>query len=89
VITMLVDIIEVKALPKSRLFLKFKDGTEGTIDISKHVQFTGVFENLKDDMYFKKVKVNSELGTICWPNGADLDPDMLYALLRGEPVPNL
>ena len=86
---MLVDIIQVKALPNKRLFLKFKDGTEGTIDLSKHVQFTGVFEGLKDEVYFNKVIVNGELGTICWPNGADLDPDVLYALVKGEPIPDL
>ncbi|MFN9174661.1 MAG: DUF2442 domain-containing protein [Synechocystis sp.] len=31
--------------------------------------------------YFAQVKVNPELGTIQWPNGADLDPDVLYDLI--------
>ena len=86
---MLVDVIDVKALSKSRLFLKFKDGTEGTIDLRKHIQFTGIFEKLKDESFFKKVEVSSELGTVRWPNGADLDPDVLYALVKGEPIPDL
>jgi hypothetical protein len=38
---------------------------------------------------FAAVRVDPELGTICWPNGADLDPDVLYALVRGEPAPDL
>ena len=31
--------------------------------------------------------VNQELGTICWPGGADLDPDVLYAEVRGQLIP--
>jgi cytosine/adenosine deaminase-related metal-dependent hydrolase len=29
------------------------------------------------------VKVDGELGTIVWPNEADLDPDVLYARATG------
>ena len=27
---------------------------------------------------FRAVRVDEELGTIVWPNGADIDPDVLY-----------
>ena len=30
-----------------------------------------------DDM-FNEVRVDPEIGTITWPNGADLDPDVLH-----------
>jgi Protein of unknown function (DUF2442) len=36
---------------------------------------------------FTQVEVNSELGTVCWPNDADLDSDVLYAKVTGVPVP--
>jgi hypothetical protein len=36
----------------------------------------------------EQARVNSELGAICWPNGADLDPDVLYARLSGRPIPS-
>ncbi|MEW5867932.1 MAG: hypothetical protein AB1894_01545 [Chloroflexota bacterium] len=32
--------------------------------------------------------MHPELGTICWPNGADLDADVLYAIVAGEPAPS-
>jgi hypothetical protein len=32
-------------------------------------------------------RADPEPGTIVWPNGADLDPDVLYALMADEPRP--
>ena len=83
---MLKDIIEVRPLDCFRLHLRFEDGVEGTIDLSKHIQLEGVFAPLADPGFFKQVRVNSELGTIVWPNGADLDPDVLYAEISGNPI---
>lgn len=38
-----------------------------------------IFEPLIADPYkFAEVRVDSELGTIVWPNGADVCPDVLY-----------
>jgi Protein of unknown function (DUF2442) len=48
------------------------------------VQFEGVFVPLKDRHEFLKVRVNPEWGTICWPNGADLAADVLYAKVAGK-----
>jgi len=31
-----------------------------------------------DPALFRQVQVDRELGTIVWPNGADIDPDVLY-----------
>ncbi len=39
----------------------------------------GSFEPLKaDPQLFRSVRVDERLGTIVWPNGADMDPDVLY-----------
>jgi len=32
----------------------------------------------RSDEEFGRVFVDESLGTIAWPNGADLDPDVLY-----------
>jgi hypothetical protein len=45
-----------------------------------------VFEPLLDMNYFAQVHVDPELGTVAWPNGADLDPDVLYGEITGTPV---
>lgn len=83
---MLVDIVEVKPLGGKKLFLKFEDGKEGTVDLNEIIDFTGVFEPLKDDAYFRRVAVNPELGTIFWPNEADLCADVLYAKVTGKSI---
>ena len=84
---MLRDVVSVKALPEHRLRVRFDDGTEGVVDVAQMVEFTGVFELLREPDFFAKATVNPELGTVCWPNNADLDSDVLYAKVAGVPVP--
>ena len=84
---MLKDIVEVRPAEGYRLFLRFEDGVEGIVDVATMVRFNGVFAPLRNREEFLKVAVNSEIGTICWPNGADLDPDVLYACVTGEAIP--
>lgn len=86
---MLKDIVEAIPLENHRLQLCFEDGTTGVVDVSRCVTITGVFAPLHDPTQFAAVEVNPELGTVCWPCGADLDPDVLYALVTGAPVPSL
>ena len=85
---MLREIVEARVIDSNQLYLRFDDGTEGTIDIFQHVQFTGVFSPLHDAKEFARVRVNSELGTIEWPCGADLDPDVLYSIVSGHSLPS-
>lgn len=73
-----VDVIEVKVLNDYNLHLMFDDGISGDVDISKLVSFKGIFEQLKDRNYFSEVRVNRDIGTICWENGADLSPTLLH-----------
>jgi hypothetical protein len=83
---MLKDIVKVKPLKNHRLQLEFEDGVKGEVDLRKLIKFKGVFKPLEDYTFFVKVKVNPEWGTIFWPNGADLDPDVLYSLVTGEKI---
>jgi Protein of unknown function (DUF2442) len=83
---MLKDIIEARSTGGHRLYIRFEDGVEGEIDLAALITFQGVFEPLEDPAEVAKVRVDRDLGTICWENGADLDPDVLYATLTGQPI---
>jgi hypothetical protein len=49
------------------------------VDVAGLVEFQGVFAPLRDKAYFDQVRVDPDLGTVVWPNSADLDPDVLYS----------
>jgi hypothetical protein len=84
----LVHVTAVEVVEKHRLRLTFEDGTEGEVDLSSW-RWSGVFEPLADPDYFRRVTLDEELGTIVWPNGADIAPETLYGwVARGlKPVP--
>jgi hypothetical protein len=72
-----VRIVDVESLHDYTLRLGFSDGTTREIDLESEL-WGPMFEPLRDLNEFRKVAVDRELGTIVWPNGADLDPDVLH-----------
>ena len=85
---MLKDIVAIKQLAGYQLWLRFEDGVEGVVDISQLIQFSGIFTPLQDRATFAQAQIHPELGTIVWQNGADLDPDVLYAIVAKNPIPD-
>jgi len=65
----------VEVVSDHRLQLRFEDGAEGEVDFSGF-EWKGVFAPLKDPAYFALVSLG--LGTIVWPNEADIAPETLY-----------
>jgi len=83
----MIDIARVRPLQARQLELTFADGLKGVVDLDQVIsQFTGVFAPLLDQSYFSQVRLNNELGTIVWPNGADICPDVLYSYASGQPL---
>ena len=81
----LIDVTQVHALPDRRLNLTFEDGLCAVVDMDAIVKtYRGVFLPLLDDCFFRQVRVDPELGTIVWPNGADVCPDVLYSAATGR-----
>ncbi len=80
-------IVNVQYLQDYKLELTFSDGARGQIDFKKKIVGRGgVFQSLEDLIFFRQVRVDSEAGTIVWPNDVDFDPDVLYSEITGIPI---
>ena len=60
-----------------RIRVRFNDGAEGIVDLSDCLDGE-VFEPLKNIANFKAFKVDPDIETIVWDNGADMAPEFLY-----------
>lgn len=60
-----------------KISLIFNDKKIKVVDVEPYLD-GGIFLDLKDPKYFKRVKVVE--GTIVWPNEADFCPDVLYEI---------
>lgn len=85
---MVLDVRSVVALGEYRLRVTFEDGAGGDVDLAPHLTFEGVFAPLRDPVFFASVRVDPDLGTICWPNGADIDPLVLHAWVFHTALPD-
>lgn len=74
-------VIEAKHISGYVVRIKFRDGTEGEIDLGPEL-VGPVFESLRDPEQFKDFRVDPEFHTLVWPSGADFAPEFLYQLVR-------
>jgi hypothetical protein len=73
------EVVEAEYRGGYRIFLRFADGTAGTLDFTEWL-WGPVFEPLKDPEYFRRFFLDG--GTVAWPNGADIAPETLYEKAR-------
>lgn len=71
---MLVRVTGVEVLDRYRLRLTFNDGVVGIVDLAQEL-WGEMFEPLRDEKLFCQARLDQELGTVVWPNGADLDSE--------------
>ena len=70
-------VVAARVLRPYVLEVTFDDGVVREVDLEP-VLWGEVFEPLRDPDYFAQVTVDPDLGTVVWPNGADLAPEFLY-----------
>jgi hypothetical protein len=67
----------VKVVAPYTLRVGFDDATEQTIDF-RPVLAGELYRPLRELALFNQVKIDPEVHTLVWPNGADFDPAMLH-----------
>jgi hypothetical protein len=72
---MYLSVSKVKPLKDYKLELMFENREIKIFDVKPYLK-TGLFKTLADENIFKMVKISYD--TIEWPNGIDLDPEVLY-----------
>ncbi len=81
-------ISDVRHVRGYTLSLTFSNGEIAELDLESRIRNRGgVFTPLEDIDYFAQVTVDPEARTLVWPNGVDLDPDVLYSEATGTPLP--
>lgn len=75
----------VTPLEDYRLQIEFTNGETGIYDCRPLLNF-GVFAELQDVNYFRRVRV--EMGAVAWPHEQDICPDTLYLDSVRQPVEN-
>lgn len=74
----MIRIRSAEPLEAYRVRLEFTDGKKKTVDLGPYLHGP-IFEQMRSNPEaFCSLRVDHLLGTIVWPNGADVDPDVLY-----------
>lgn len=75
------DVVDVKAEPERRLYLRFRDGLSGYVQLDES-DLTGALAPLRDPAFFRQVFIDH--GAVAWPGDVDLAPDAIHAEVAGR-----
>jgi hypothetical protein len=82
----MVAVTAVEPLADYTLRLTFDDGSARVVDLADEL-WGPMGEPLRDPAFFRQVRVDPELRTVVWPNGFDLDPDVLHGRRSQDAIP--
>ena len=76
-------LVKAKYSVEYRVWLQFEDGSQGEVDLKDEL-WGAIFEPLQKKEFFKTVRLDPDLNTITWDNGADFSPEFLYQLVQSQ-----
>ncbi len=74
-------VVEARYVGGYVVWLRFKDGTEGEIDLGPELRGP-VLEPLREPEVFRQFRIDPEFHTLAWANGADFAPEFLHDNVR-------
>lgn len=78
---MILRVTDARLVRDFIVWVRFNDGSEGEVDLSGELDGP-VFEPLRDPEMFARFRLDLDIHTLVWPNGADLAPEFLHAHAR-------
>jgi len=72
-----VRITAIQPRENHHLWIRFNDGTEGTVDLS-HLVGKGVFRQWEQGIPFESARISEETGAVTWGKDVELDTLNLY-----------
>lgn len=72
------DVVAADVLHGRIVRLRFENGDLRDIDLTPLLTGPAFSAIATDDELFRQLQVDSEVGTISWPNGADISPTTLF-----------
>jgi len=75
------DVLEARYVAGYKVWLRFRDGTSGEIDLTPALRGS-IFEPLREVTYFSQFALHPDFHTLVWPNGADIAPEYLHQQVR-------
>jgi len=75
------EVVEVRPECGYRLFVRFKDGLTGHVQLRPE-ELTGALAPLLDAQFFERVFI--DCGAVAWPGDIDLAPDAMYAAVASD-----
>ena len=75
--------IEVKAIEKYKVWVKFSDGVQGELDLS-HLAGKPVFKFWDEGDEFYKAYIHPLSDAVTWKEDVDIDPLNMYLKITGK-----
>jgi hypothetical protein len=76
-------IVAINVLENYRVWLRFDDGVEGTVDFSSHAG-QGVFAPWHNYAFFRQAALGEQGRTLTWPGELDFCADALWLEATGK-----
>ncbi len=78
---MILRVTDARLVRDFIVWVRFNDGSEGEVDLSGELDGP-IFEPLRDPKVFSQLRLDPDIHTLVWPNGADLAPEFLHEHAR-------